>query len=156
MDGEQQEWVVEHRSVEKFGCTGTCECEIIVLNGNVTCPSLRPTGHFLVLKNGRRCFADDLNYSSNGKQTVLSLGTDARSVSFMILFHRRGGRGGFVSDQVIRQKDVEADHVSRVFLHVGQEGPVSHTSGSMVRSLLSPSTRKEVEGVEAETALLKS
>jgi hypothetical protein len=59
-DGEQQEWVVEHRSVEKFSRTGTREeCEIIVLNGNIRCPSLRPMGHFLVLKNGRRCFADD-------------------------------------------------------------------------------------------------
>ena len=64
-DGEQQGWAVEQRSVEKFGSLskGACECEIIVLNGDVPWPSLRPKGYFAVLENGRRCFANHADKS---------------------------------------------------------------------------------------------
>jgi len=60
-DCEKHEWAVEQRSVGKFDQPG--RSERIVLNGNVPCPSLRPMGHFAVLKNGRRYFANDADRS---------------------------------------------------------------------------------------------
>jgi hypothetical protein len=46
-DDEQPSWAVKE----------SLNRQIIVVTGNVPCPSLRPMGHFLVLKNGRRCLA---------------------------------------------------------------------------------------------------
>ena len=67
--------------------------EIIVLNGDLPDPTLRPVGRFLCLKTGgvallmmrmRRL----LNNGNQIKTTVLSVRTNVRSTSLALLFHR--------------------------------------------------------------------
>jgi hypothetical protein len=59
--GEQYEWGIEQTVV--YDPPSAHRREIIVLNGEVLYPSLRPIGDIFVLKDGRRCFADDADKS---------------------------------------------------------------------------------------------
>jgi hypothetical protein len=59
--GEQYEWGIEQPVV--YDPPSAHMREIIVLNGEVLYPSLRPIGDIFVLKDGRRCFADDADES---------------------------------------------------------------------------------------------
>jgi hypothetical protein len=84
--GRMHEWTVEQ------DCINKSEREIIVPNGDVPDPSVRPIGHIFVLRD-RRCFADE---SNNGKHTkaslVFSITTNIRSASLVLLFHRTSTR----------------------------------------------------------------
>ena len=60
-----REWAVEQSSAAERGDNKKRheKREIIVLNGDLPDPSLRPVGKIFVLKDGRRCFADDADAS---------------------------------------------------------------------------------------------
>ena len=60
-----REWAVEKSSAAGRGAYKKRhkKRKIIVLNGDLPDPSLRPVGKIFVLKDGRRCFADDADAS---------------------------------------------------------------------------------------------
>jgi hypothetical protein len=60
-----REWAVEQSSADEQGAYKKRhkKREIIVLNGDLPDPSLRPVGKIFVLRDGRRCFVDDADAS---------------------------------------------------------------------------------------------
>jgi hypothetical protein len=127
-DGAHHEWTVEQGWFQR----SSGERGIIVLKGDVPCPSLRPMGRFVVSKKGRRCLAADAD--------ELEDRCTLRELSALISPHLTKGTIEFVAVHASR------GYISHERLLIDADGHAEWDScNSSDRFSLSRWTRREAE-----------